>query len=89
MRIVTFEEPHKQLSEDFGPGDAAIYIEAVHAAPADPPGSDTPTEMTICGKSTAGMTRLSYAPKSPGQPWCPPNKTQWMCTDCDEVLGST
>jgi hypothetical protein len=73
MEIIVVEEPSKQLSEDFGPGDAVAYIEAVHAAPADPTVPGDPAEHTFCGKSTRGMEKLSYRPSGPGAPWCPPN----------------
>ncbi|MFP8886778.1 hypothetical protein [Streptomyces mangrovi] len=82
MAVIVVEEPSKQLSQDFGPGDAVAYIEAVHATPADP--ADT----TLCGKPTRGMEKLSYTPSGPGAPWYPPNKHKWMCRDCDEVLRS-
>ncbi|MEU6688114.1 hypothetical protein [Streptomyces sp. NPDC046832] len=82
MEIIVVQETRRQMSEDFGPGDAIPYIEAVHAAPADP--ADT----TLCRKPTRGMDKLSYAPAGPGSPWYPPNKRQWMCRDCDEALQS-
>jgi hypothetical protein len=88
MGIIGVEEPSKQLSEDFGPGDAVAYIEAVHAAPTDPAVPGDPTDTTLCGKSTRGMDKLPYRPSGSGAPWCPPNKHKWMCRDCDEALHS-
>ncbi|MFD8621709.1 hypothetical protein [Streptomyces sp. NPDC059513] len=88
MRIIVVEEPGKQMSEDFGPGDAVAYIEAVHAAPADPAVPGDPADTTFCGEPTQGMDKLSYQPNGPGAPWYPPNKREWMCPDCDEALRS-
>jgi hypothetical protein len=82
MQIIVVEEPSKELSEDFGPGDALAYIKAVHAAR----GMQAAT--TLCDKATSGMTKLSYTAKSPGAPWYPPNKREWMCLECDEALRS-
>ncbi|MFJ1975246.1 hypothetical protein ACIO93_42230 [Streptomyces sp. NPDC087903] len=86
MGIIVVEETRRQMSEDFGPGDPVAYIEAVHAAPADPSVPGDPTDTTLCGKPTRDIDKLSYTPASPGAPWCPPNKRQWMCRACDDAL---
>lgn len=36
MAIVVLRELREELSEDFGPGDPVSWIEAIHAAPAEP-----------------------------------------------------
>jgi hypothetical protein len=88
VEVIVVQELERELSEDFGPGDALAYIRAIHAAPADPAVPGDPANTTLCGRPTFGMEKLSYSPSGPGAPWCPPNKTQWKCTACDTELRS-
>lgn len=88
MEIIVVQELSKELSEDFGPGNALAYIRAVHAAQADPAVPGDPADTTFCGRPTSGMEKLSYSPSGPGASWCPPNKKQWKCTECDTALRS-
>ncbi|CAD11999.1 hypothetical protein (plasmid) [Streptomyces coelicolor A3(2)] len=88
MTIVVLRELRKELSEDFGPGDAVDRIEAVHAAPADSDVSGDPDDRTFCGKPTLDMERVNYQPVGPGAPWLPPNMHAWECRDCAAALRS-
>jgi hypothetical protein len=86
MAIVVLRELRKELSKDFGPGDPLSYIEAVHAAPADPDVPGDADDRTFCGKPTLDMERVNYQPAGPGAPWLPPNMSDWECRDCAAAL---
>ncbi|MFF0164038.1 hypothetical protein ACFYRY_42105 [Streptomyces sp. NPDC005263] len=88
MAIVVLRELRKELSKDFGPGDPLSFIEAVHAAPADPDVSGDADDRTFCGKPTLDMERVNYQPAGPGAPWLPPNMQEWECRDCTDALRS-
>jgi hypothetical protein len=88
MAIVVLRELRKELSEDFGPGDPVSYIEAVHAAPADPDVSGDADDRTFCGKPILDMERVNYQPAGPGAPWLPPNMRKWECGTCANALRS-
>jgi len=89
MTVIVLEEPRKEMSEDFGPGDVVSYIGKVHAAPADPFIPGDPADRTFCGKDTFGMDKLAYRPSAPGASWYPPNKRRWVCRDCDTALRAS
>ncbi|MEU5366559.1 hypothetical protein ABZ354_24320 [Streptomyces sp. NPDC005925] len=86
MAIIVLRERRKELSKDFGPGDALSHIEAVHAAPADPDVPGDPGDRTFCGKPTLDMERVDYQPAGPGAPWLPPDMSRWACRDCAAAL---
>ncbi len=88
MAIIVLRELRKEMSQDFGPGHADSFIEAVHAAPADPDVPETPDDRTFCGRPTLDMERVNYQPAGPGAPWLPPNMTKWKCSDCAAALRS-
>jgi hypothetical protein len=46
MTIIVLRE---EMSQDFGPGHADSFIEAVHAAPADLDVPEAPDDRTFCG----------------------------------------
>ncbi|WP_228984245.1 hypothetical protein [Streptomyces sp. DH12] len=88
MAIVVLRELRKELSRDMGPGDPLGFIEAVHAAPADPDVPGDPGDRTFCGLPTLGMERVEYTPRAPGAPWLPHNMRPWECRNCADALRS-
>lgn len=88
MAIIVLRELRRERSEDFGPGDPLSYIEAVHAAPADPDVSGDPGDRTFCGKPTLDMERVDYRPAGPGASWLPLNMRRWECAACAGALRS-
>ncbi|MFC8408593.1 hypothetical protein ACFUG9_34270 [Streptomyces griseoincarnatus] len=86
MAIIVLQELDKQMPPDFGPGAAASFIAAVHAAPADPDVPGDPDDRTLCGRPTLGMEPVPYEPAGPGAPWLPPKLRRWECPDCAAAL---
>ncbi|OQR64378.1 hypothetical protein B6E66_08635, partial [Streptomyces maremycinicus] len=60
MAIVVLRELRKELSTDFGAGDAESRIAAVHAATAEPDALGDVGDRTFCGKPTLDMERVDY-----------------------------
>lgn len=71
MAIIVLQEMDKQMPPDFGPGAAASFIAAVHAAPADPDVPGDPDDRTFCGRPTLGMEPVPYRARA--LPGCRPS----------------
>jgi hypothetical protein len=67
----------KEMSQDFGSGDPLSFIEAVHAATADPDVSGDPDDRTFRGKPTLDVERVNYQPAGPGAPWRALSRPTW------------
>ncbi|MFE5710291.1 hypothetical protein ACFQ7J_05590 [Streptomyces sp. NPDC056501] len=80
MEIMVVQELRKETAGDFGPGDPAARIEAVHVVPVEP------GDRTLCGMPAEDMERLSYQPSGPDVPWLPADKRDRECSNCAEAL---
>ncbi|WP_413755037.1 hypothetical protein [Streptomyces sp. MMBL 11-3] len=88
MAIIVLRELRKEMSVDFGPGAADLFIEAVHAASVDPDIPGGADDRTFCGKPTLDMERVNYQPAGSDAPWLPQNMQDWECRDCSAALRS-